>query len=121
MASKEDELLDQQITNENIANIAKLLVSWEKLAPYLDITEAEEEEIRQDCQFYMEKKIGVLRKWRDKKANSATYQHLIQAAEKSGNARLAQQMKEVLGKACFYRHSFPLASYVSIASGILVD
>ena len=101
MASTEEKLLDQQITNEIIADIAKFLVRWEKLAPYLGITDAEEEEIRHDCKSYMEEKMCMLRKWRENKANSATYQNLIRAAKRSGNAQLAHQIQEILGRLIF--------------------
>ncbi len=95
MAESEEKELNRPVTDIGIAEIARLIVQWEVLAPYVDLNEAEQEEIKGDNSTVILQKIGFLRKWRSKNGDSATYQRLIQAAKKSNNVQLAESIKKL--------------------------
>ena len=77
------EKLDSPVTDIHIAELASELKNWEDLAPYLGLTEAEQQEIRMDYQGrYGLQKREALRKWKSKLGsgpNGATYRQLITA------------------------------------------
>ena len=95
---KEDARLKQQVTDRHLSEIAAEIIDWEALAPYLSLKEAEIEEIKQDFSTSKKQKVGLLRVWRERYGDEATYQCLIQAARDSHNAKLASHINELLGK-----------------------
>ena len=66
---------------------------WEDIAPYLQISVVDEEEIRRSGD-YADQKRTLLQKWREVKGNEATYQALSDAAEKA-KKDLSDQVKEL--------------------------
>ena len=95
---KEDARLKQQVTDRHLSEIAAEIIDWEALAPYLSLKEAEIEEIKQDFSTSKKQKVGLLRVWRERYGDEATYQCLIQAAQDSHNVKLASHINELLGK-----------------------
>ena len=107
MATAEDichgvprEKLDSPITDIHIADLAFMLTTWEKLAPYLGLTKAEEEEIRVDYRGrYGLQKRQALQKWQSKLGsgpNGATYRQLILALCRISENEMAEKVKELL-------------------------
>ena len=107
MATTEDiyhgvprEKLDSPVTDIHIADLAFMLTTWEELAPYLGLTEAEEEAIQVDYQGrYGLQKRQALRKWQSKLGsgpNGATYRQLIIALCRASEKKMAEKVKELL-------------------------
>ena len=93
------DLLDTPITDQDIAIIARdHLVKWEELAPHLELTVQQENEIRQTFQEYAYQKRGALRRWKKNKGNGATYDSFITAAETISNIQLAGSVRALLKK-----------------------
>ena len=96
------EKLDSPITDIHIADLAFMLTTWEELAPYLGLTEAEEEAIQVDYQGrYGLQKRQALRKWQSKLGsgpNGATYRQLIIALCRASEKKMAEKVKELLTK-----------------------
>ena len=78
------------VTDGHLSEIAAEIIDWEALAPYLSLKEAEIVKIKQ--------KVGLLRVWRERYGDEATYQCLIQAARDSHNSKLASHINQLLGK-----------------------
>ena len=77
--------------------IAECLVDWELLAPYLELTEADEKAISKGYRDSFElQKREALRKWKRKCGSKATYSLLVQILCKKGCVDLAEKVKEVL-------------------------
>ena len=86
-----------QVTDEHIAVIAECLINWKRLAPYLGLTEADEEAISEDYRgdFKLQKR-EALREWKRKCGSKATYSRLVQILCGTGCVDLAEKVKEVL-------------------------
>ena len=107
MATAEDicqgipsERLDSPVTDIQIADLASELKTWEKLAPYLGLTPADEEEIQVDYQGrYGLQKRQALRKWQSKLGrgpNGATYRNLIIALCRAKERDVAEKVRALL-------------------------
>ena len=72
------EKLDQPCSDEHISKLALYITDWQSIAPFLGLTEAEESEIVEDSSKARMKKIKMLRKWRNKKGEKATYRNLAE-------------------------------------------
>ena len=70
------EKLDQPCSDEHLSTLALHITDWQSIAPFLGLTEAEESEIVEDNSKARMKKIKMLRKWRNKKGEKATYRNL---------------------------------------------
>ena len=94
------EKLDSPITDIHIADLAFMLTTWEELAPYLGLTEAEEEAIQVDYQGrYGLQKRQALRKWKSKSGRGpkgATYRRLIIALCHARDKEMAENVRELL-------------------------
>ncbi len=66
------EKLDQECSNDDLNVISQSLTRWAAVSPWLGLTEAEEEVIRGERD--LERlRIDVLRKWKAKQGEGATY------------------------------------------------
>ena len=90
--------LKQLVTDGHLSEIAAQIVDWEALAPYLSLKEAEIVQVKQDFSTDKKQKVGLLRVWRERYGDEATYQSLIKAARDSHNAKLASYINVLLGK-----------------------
>ena len=90
--------LDSPVSDMHLAEIAReYLRSWEELAPRLELSPVQEEEIRNTyVGGYGVKKLGALRLWREKKGSAATYRALIAAAVAISNEQLADNIRSLL-------------------------
>ena len=77
--------------------LAKKMTEWQELAPYLDLTPAEEREIAEDyaCRFQLQKREALI-KWKEKHGRKATYRSLITVLCEQGRADLADTLKAFL-------------------------
>ena len=91
------DLLDAQITDQDIATIARdHLVRWEELAPHLELTDPQVYSIQQTFRMYEDQKHEALRMWKRKKGWGATYSAFIAVAEALSNIRLADNVRTML-------------------------
>ena len=90
------EKLDQPCRDDHLSEIALSVTKWKSIAPYLGLTEAEEENIEKDCGENETQKIGMLRKWKKKFGKRATYRKLGQVFCKLGRADLVEKVRELL-------------------------
>ena len=90
------EKLDQPCRDDHLSEIALLVTKWKSIAPYLGLTEAEEENIEKDCGENETQKIGMLRKWKKKFGKRATYRKLGQVFWKLGRVDLVEKVRELL-------------------------
>ena len=83
---------------EHLAEIATSIVKWREISPFLGLTEAKEQEIL--CAVpplsVLEQKIAMLRLWKKKKGNDATYNQLCKAFRKSEKLDLEDKIKQIL-------------------------
>ena len=85
------------ITDVHIAMIAKETTRWKRLAPFLDLSEADEEEIAEDYKDdYELQKREALRLWKQKNGQRATYYQLVKILCERGHVTLAEKVKEIL-------------------------
>ena len=94
------EKLNSPVTDIHIQELASELKNWEELVLYLDLTEAEEEEIRMNYQGrYGLQKREALRKWQQKLGkHGATYRALIVALCCAQQNEMAERVKHLLSK-----------------------
>ena len=90
------EILDQQCSDRYLADVAKKMVSWESLAPYIEIERPEQHSIRKSCSGYEEEKQEVLFKWKEKNPTGATHRALLEAIHSSGNVDLLHNACQLL-------------------------
>ena len=90
-------LLDTPVEDIDIEMLAKEMTEWQELAPYLDLTPAEEREIAEDyaCRFRLQKREALI-KWKEKHGKEATYRSLITILSEQGRADLADMLKKIL-------------------------
>lgn len=91
------EILRKVVGDREIADIAKKIVSWEEFSPYLGISEAEVQEIKDDYSESRLRKSRMLKIWRTNNGDRATYENLIKAAKESGDNALARGIEEIIG------------------------
>ncbi len=64
--------LNQICSDDDLSEISQSLTRWPEVSPYLGLTEADEEEIR-DGRTLRRQRVDVLRGWKQKKKDKATY------------------------------------------------
>ncbi len=66
------EKLDQECSNDDLNVISQSLTRWAAVSPWLGLTEADEEVVRVERDLERQR-INVLRKWKAKQGEGATY------------------------------------------------
>ena len=88
MAALSAKALASTWSDSGLTRLSRCIVDWESIAPVLSITEAEEREIKEDSPHdYQMQKYVMLRKWKAKVGDGATYGQLI---------RVFRSMREML-------------------------
>ena len=90
------EKLDQPCSDEHISKLALHITDWQSIAPFLGLTEAEESEIVEDCSKARTKKIKMLRKWRNKKGEKATYRNLAEVLLELEETDLVEKLHKLI-------------------------
>ena len=86
-------LLEKPMPISLLDEIAYHLEEWEELAPYIELTEAEQEEIKNDYnKQYLLQKRQALRRWRKKGHLNATLQTFVSILCKQGLISLAEMV-----------------------------
>ena len=89
--------LDHTISDLHIAEMAKVMTEWQELAPFLDITRAEENEIVEQYRGRLQlQKREALQKWKEKNGSKATYRRLIVIFCTQSRVNLAEALKGLL-------------------------
>ena len=91
---QQPELLDAPVSDLHVAQIAGRIKSWEEVAPFLSLSNAEEEEIRKDNKEYGVQKRKALQRWREKKGSDATYGELRDALRRAEEAGANPEWKQ---------------------------
>ena len=86
-------LLEKPMPISLLDEIAYHLVEWEELAPYIELTEAEQEEIKNDYdKQYLLQKRQALRRWRKKGHLNATLETFVSILCEQGLISLAEMV-----------------------------
>ena len=99
MALVNSSVLDKRcsLTGVLFAKISEVIVNWEELAPYFDLTEAEIQEIRANCTYrYKVQKHHMLWKWAKKQGDKATNRELKRVFQEAGESLLVSKVDELL-------------------------
>ena len=88
------ELLDTPVTDVHLAEIAGGLMNWEDVAPFLELSPVEEEEIRRDERTYKTQKRRALLRWKEKKGMNGTYKELRKALRRAEEANASPEIKK---------------------------
>ena len=91
-----DEVLDSTWRDADLARLSQNIVSWEELAPFWGLTEAEEEEIKKDNHSYAAQKLAALRRWKSKCSKTATYRQLMRVFARMSKMELVEKVREIL-------------------------
>ena len=93
---KED-LLGSLVSDVHLLCIARELKNWEELAPYLGLSEVDEDEIREDYrgQYGLQKR-AALRRWSRANGSNSTYRNLITALCYVQNLQLVDKIEAIL-------------------------
>ncbi len=73
--------LQRKCSENHLAIIAQSITSWEQLSPFLGLTQQEEDDIQHDNTRNAVRKVAMLRRWREKYGDEATYFRLADAFE----------------------------------------
>ena len=90
------EALQQLCKDRHLRKLAQSLPDWRGVAPFLGLSEAEENMIEEEHTPALGRRIAVLRKWREKHGKKATYERLAKVFCDMGNAALADDVAKVL-------------------------
>ena len=110
MASKPDELVQSDVwylpcTDNNLVFLSKLITDWREMAPYLDLTKTDEEDIltryprSAPCQ-----RIEMLRIWSQKNGPDATYKRLAGIFQDCDRKDLFSKINELVTSASIKSH-----------------
>ena len=91
-------LLEEEISDEDIDKIATAMPEWERLVRYLfdKDSDAKIVDIKRDHnEHHHEQKIALLTLWRQSKGLDATYDALIKALESMGDQKTANRVYDI--------------------------
>ena len=89
--------LDRTVSDIHIAQLAKIMTEWQELAPFLGLSQSEEENIVERYRGRLQlQKREALRKWKEKNGHKATYRKLIDIFCDQERVGLAGTLKGLL-------------------------
>ena len=92
------EILDRQLTDEELCIIAKQMVNWDDKAQYLGLTKTEIEDIERDYKHSNRRqRIEMLMMWKEKKAYEATLRELLRCSSQHGWVTFGRSICKELG------------------------
>ena len=90
---------NQPCLEEHLAEIATSITEWREISPFFGLTEAEEHEVLGSAPHSIRsQKIAMLRLWKKKKGDAATYNQLYRVFRKSERIDLEHKMKKILAE-----------------------
>ena len=93
IAAIPEHFLDQPCSDEHLREIGICITNWQIIAPHLNLSPADEEII---ATFPGDKRIRMLRRWRQKRGSSATYRGLAASFQKVERADLIDKIRTLL-------------------------
>ena len=88
--------LNQPCRDDHLSKIALSLTDWQSIAPFLGLTEADEEEIKRDYSNTKTQKIAMLRKWKKRYGRKAKYRKLATVFWDLEQTDLVEKLCELL-------------------------
>ena len=95
-----EEKLRQPCHDYHLNELALFITEWQSMAPFLGLTDSEEEEIAEDSRPLKRKKVAMLRKWKEKFGHEATYLKLANVFWKLKLIDLIEKLCELLSDSC---------------------
>ncbi len=89
--------LDQPCSDEHLRDIALSITEWQTIAPFLELSEVDEEEIK--CKYphlLIRQNLGMLRRWRESFGSRATYRKLAEVFWRVGKVARVEQISTLL-------------------------
>ena len=90
------EKLNQPCQDGDLAILSLSITDWQAIAPFLGLTEAEEEAIKVDCASEERRRIAMLRKWKGNLGKKATYKKLAKLLYTAGRTDVVDKLCEIL-------------------------
>ena len=84
-------VLEQRCSDRFLADVAKRIVDWKLLVPYMNISQSERHSIEESSRSYDVQKQDMLFKWKEKHSEVATNQALLDAFFSSGKTDLVSE------------------------------
>ena len=97
----EEAWLDREVPYTSFYEISRCLSQWKFLAPKMNISQAEVDDIEEDHRKAEEKRIGFLEKWKQKMSMKATYRALVESLldiQRADDARRVLESKHAYCK-----------------------
>lgn len=88
--------MDTKLSENVLCAIAKLIISWESLRPYLGLSLADEEVIKNNNRKYEEQRRDLLYRWCDSVGDDATPRNFIKVALEAENKELADEVRRLV-------------------------
>jgi len=88
-------ILNCPCTREHRNAIAQHITNWQALAPFLDLSSEDEEEIDVENKSVRAKRNALLRKWSHNKGKEATYLDLMKGFAKMGRVDLIEKLCDI--------------------------
>ena len=92
-----EKALDRPCTADHARDFALHITSWQSLAPFIGITDVDEEEIREDAHNARNQKLKLMTRWRQKLGRNATYLHLAKGLAAIERRDLIEKLCEIAG------------------------
>ena len=94
-----DSLSSGECSRVALLDLAKFCVDWKLIGKRLGLTDAEITAMDSDSKKEEEKRVGMLEKWKDKLAYTATYGAFIEAPLASGMTQAAVEASKIIREA----------------------
>ena len=88
--------LNQPCSDDHLCEIALSISDWQSVAPFLGLTDVLEEQIERDYANTKLQRIAMLRTWRRKFGQTATYRALLRTVLRLGRADIAETVCDIL-------------------------
>ena len=90
------EVLQQVVKERHLADLAQMIPGWKELAHRLALSEVEERTIEEENRKSAQRKVAVIRMWRQKNGKRATYKRLMEAFWQMNNVGLVEEVVGLL-------------------------
>lgn len=94
-------LLDKELSDEHLREVARIIDDHEILGYELGLTQSEMAAINRDVRTQELQRLAMLKKWKQKNAWKATYKTLIEALLRCGRGAYARDVCELLTQSKF--------------------
>ena len=88
--------LDSPCKDEHLCEVTLFITDWPSIAPYLKLTDVDQEEIQKGHGSVKSQKIAMLRKWKQKHGSDATYRELARTFWRLDRRDLVEELCKVI-------------------------